>query len=425
MLGMKKVVTASLAAVAVGFGALTVTVPSNAATEPQQVSGQIIVKFRDSGAALGLLRQNGLGDGAGIGSTGAHLIKVPAGKESQLIESLSRNPAVEYAEPDQLVTAAVDEPDPDYFPRQYALHNEGQSFTSTKNALTVAAGKPDADVDAVEAWDVTTGDGIKVAVLDTGVATDNEDIAANVVLHANFSTAATGEDNYGHGTHVAGIIAATKDTEGVSGVCPDCSILDGKVLNDDGSGSTSAIANGINWAVANGAKVINMSLGQRVSSRALEAAVNNAWNKGVVIVAAAGNAGTQAPIYPGAYPNVIAVAATDNNDAKASFSTYGKWVDVAAPGVNVYSTFPKHPFALGTQNGREMGYDIISGTSMASPVVAGVAALVWSTPAGTANTAVRAKVESTADDKVPGTGTYWAHGRVNACKAVAGVCDQP
>jgi thermitase len=425
MLGMKKVVTASLAAVAVGFGALTVAVPSNAATEPQQVSGQIIVKFRDSGAALGLLRQNGLSDGAGIGSTGAHLIKVPAGKESQLIESLSRNPAVEYAEPDQLVTAAVDEPDPDYFPRQYALHNEGQSFTSTKNALTVAAGKPDADVDAVEAWDVTTGDGIKVAVLDTGVATDNEDIAANVVLHANFSTAATGEDNYGHGTHVAGIIAATRDTEGVSGVCPDCSILDGKVLNDDGSGSTSAIANGINWAVENDAKVINMSLGQRVSSRALEAAVNNAWNKGVVIVAAAGNAGTQAPIYPGAYPNVIAVAATDNNDAKASFSTYGKWVDVAAPGVNIYSTFPKHPFALGTQNGREMGYDIISGTSMASPVVAGVAALVWSTPAGTANTAVRAKVESSADDKVPGTGTYWAHGRVNACKAVAGVCDQP
>jgi thermitase len=425
MLGMKKVVTASLAAVAVGFGALTVTVPSNAATEPQQVSGQIIVKFRDSGAAPDLLRQNGLGDGAGIGSTGAHLIKVPAGKESQLIESLSRNPAVEYAEPDQLVTAAVDEPDPDYFPRQYALHNEGQSFTSTKNALTVAAGKPDADVDAVEAWDVTTGDGIKVAVLDTGVATDNDDIAANVVLHANFSTAATGEDNYGHGTHVAGIIAATKDTEGVSGVCPDCSILDGKVLNDDGSGSTSAIANGINWAVANGAKVINMSLGQRVSSRALEAAVNNAWNKGVVIVAAAGNAGTQAPMYPGAYPNVIAVAATDNNDAKASFSTYGKWVDVAAPGVNVYSTFPKHPFALGTQNGREMGYDIISGTSMASPVVAGVAALVWSTPAGTANTAVRAKVESSADASVSGTGTYWAHGRVNACKAVAGVCDQP
>ncbi|MDP9695396.1 UNVERIFIED_ORG: thermitase [Arthrobacter globiformis] len=422
---MKKAVTASLAAVAVGFGALTVTVPSNAATEPQQIRGQIIVKFRDSGAALGLLRQNGISDGGDMGSTGAHLVKVPVGEESQLIESLSRNPAVEYAEPDQLVTAAVDEPDPDYFPRQYALHNEGQSFTSANNTVTVSGGTADADVDAVEAWDVTTGDGIKVAVLDTGVATDNNDIAANVVLHANFSTAVTGEDNYGHGTHVAGIIAASKDAEGVSGVCPDCSILDGKVIDDSGSGSTSSIVNGINWAVENGAKVINMSLGQRVPSQALEDAVNNAWNNGVVIVAAAGNAGTQAPMYPAAYPNVIAVAATDNNDAKASFSTYGGWVDVAAPGVNVYSTFPKHPFTIGTQSGREMGYDIASGTSMASPMVAGVAALVWSTPAGTANTSVRATVESTADAAVTGTGSYWAHGRVNACKAVAGVCDQP
>ncbi|UKA55504.1 S8 family serine peptidase [Arthrobacter sp. FW305-BF8] len=422
---MKNVVIASLAAVVVGLGAITVAVPSNAATEPQQIPGQIIVKFRDSGAAPGLLRQNGVSDGVGIGSTGAHLVKVPAGKESQLIESLNRNPAVQYAEPDQLVTAAVDEPDPDYFPRQYALHNEGQSFTSTNNTVTVAGGTDDADVDAVEAWDVTTGEGIKVAVLDTGVATDNNDIAANVVLRANFSSAATGEDNYGHGTHVAGIIAATKDAAGVSGVCPDCSILDGKVIDDSGSGSTSSIVNGINWAVENGAKVINMSLGQRVPSLALEDAVNNAWNNGVVIVAAAGNAGTQAPMYPAAYPNVIAVAATDNNDAKASFSTYGGWVDVAAPGVDVYSTFPKHPFTIGTQSGREMGYDIASGTSMASPMVAGVAALVWSTPAGTANTSVRATVESTADAAVTGTGTYWAHGRVNACKAVAGVCDQP
>ena len=279
-------------------------------------------------------------------------------------------------------------------------------------------------MDAVEAWGVTTGDGIKVAVLDTGVASDNADISPKVVARANFSTAVTGEDNYGHGTHVAGIIAATKDTAGVSGVCPGCSILDGKVINDSGSGSTSAIVNGINWAVENGANVINMSLGQRTPSQALEAAVNDAWNKGVVIVAAAGNAGTPDQFYPAAYPNVIAVAATDNNDAKASFSTYGNWVDVAAPGVNVYSTFPKHPFVIGSSSGRSMGYDIASGTSMASPVVAGVAALVWSSPAGTANTSVRASVESTAD-KIDGTGTDWVHGRVNACKAVAGVCDQP
>jgi thermitase len=425
MLGMKKVAIATLAAVAVGFGTITAAVPGNAATEPQQIPGQIIVKFRDNAAAAGLLRQSGLSDGAGIGSTGAHLINVPAGKESQLIESLSRNPNVEYAERDQLVTAVTDD---QYFGSQYALQNFGQSFTNTDKSQTIATGTPDADVDAVEAWTQSTGKDVKVAIVDTGVAMDHEDISEKVVARANFSDSKIEKpedyDKYGHGTHVAGIVAAKHNSTGVAGVCPDCSILDAKVLNDSGSGSSSAIAKGIDWAVANGAQVINMSLGQRVSSRVLESAVNNAWAKGVVLVAAAGNAGTQAPIYPGAYANVISVAATDNNDKKASFSTYGKWVDVAAPGVDVYSTFPIHPFVLGTQNGRSMGYDIASGTSMASPVVAGIAALVWKTPAGTANKAVRAQIESTADP-IFGTGTSWAKGRVNACKAVVANCDQP
>jgi thermitase len=418
---MKKIIVASFAAVIMGFGGITLAAPSNAATQSSPITGQIMVKFRDSRAAAGVLRQHGLSEGPGIGSTGAQLIKVPAGKESQLIEALSRNPAVEYAEPDELVTAATDD---EYFPRQYALQNNGQSFTNTAGNLSVAGGVADADVDAVEAWNVTTGGGTKVAIIDSGVASDNPDIAPKVVARANFSDAATGEDNYGHGTHIAGIVAATaNNTIGVAGVCPNCTILDAKVLNDSGSGSTSRIANGINWAVSNGAKVINMSLGQRVSSRTLETAVNNAWNQGAVIVAAAGNAGTQAKIYPGAYPNVIAVAATDNTDAKASFSTYGaKWVDVAAPGVNVYSTFPNHPFYLGTENGRSQGYDVGSGTSMASPIVAAAAALAWSSHTGSTNTSVRANVESTAD-KIPGTGTYWAYGRVNACKAAG--CVQP
>lgn len=430
---MKRIVIASFAAVVIGCGAITFAAPSNAVTpsnaaaQSSHIAGQIMVNFRDKGAAAGVLRQHGLSQGPSIGSTGAQLIKVPAGKELQLIEALSRNPAVEYAEPDELVTAATND---QYFDRQYALQNGGQSFTNTANTQTIATGKPDADVDAVEAWKFTTRSGIKVAILDTGVANFHDDIAPQVVGYANFVSAdtkedpkANPEDKYGHGTHVAGIVAAKADnTIGVAGVCPSCSILDVKVLNDSGSGSSSAIANGISWAASNGAKVINMSLGQRVSSRTLEAAVNDAWNKGVVIVAAAGNAGTQAKIYPGAYPNVIAVAATDNNDAKASFSTYGKWVDVAAPGVNVYSTFPNHPFVLGTQNGRSMGYDIASGTSMASPVVAGVAALVWSSsPADTENKTVRTKIESTADP-IFGTDTYWANGRVNACRAVGGSC---
>jgi thermitase len=421
MLFMKKIVIASCAAAVMALGAITLAAPGNAAPQ-SSITGQIIVKFRDSGAAGGVLRQNGLSEGAGIGSTGAHLVKVPAGKESQLIEALTRNPAVEYAERDELVTAATAD---EYFKSQYALQNEGQSFTNTAGTLTVDGGTKDADVDAVDAWPATRGNRTPVAIIDSGVAIDHEDISDKVVARANFSDTkivkAEDYDKYGHGTHVAGIVAATHNSTGVAGVCPDCTILDAKVLNSSGVGSSSAIANGINWAVEKGAKVINMSLGQRVSSRTLETAVNNAWNRGVVIVAAAGNAGTQAKIYPGAYPNVIAVAATDNRDVKASFSTYGKWVDLAAPGVNVYSTFPNHPFVLGTQNGRSTGYDIGSGTSMASPIVAGVAALVWNTPAGTANSTVREKVQSTADN-IDGTGTLWEHGRVNACEAVAGDC---
>jgi thermitase len=413
--GMKRMVMAGFTAAMMAFGGMTLAEPGNAATPSSDTAGHIIVKFRDNGAAASALRPYGLSGSAGIGSTGAQLVPVQAGKELQLAAALSRNPAVEYAEPDELVTAATAD---QYFPGQYALQNDGQSFTSTAGTLTVAGGEVDADVDAVEAWKVTTGSGTRVAIVDSGVASDNPDISPKVVARANFSDAPTGEDVYGHGTHVAGIVAATpNNTIGVAGVCPGCTILDAKVLNDDGTGTTSGIANGIDWAVSNGAKVINMSLGLGVSSRVLEAAVNNAWNHGVVIVAAAGNSGTQASIYPGAYPNVIAVAATDNTDTKASFSTYGEWVDVAAPGVNVYSTFPNHPFYLGTQNGRSQGYDVESGTSMASPVVAGTAALAWSSHTGATNTSVRADIESSAD-KIAGTGTNWEHGRVNANNAV-------
>jgi thermitase len=418
---MKKTVIAGFAALMMGLGAITFAGPGSAAPEPSHIAGQIMVKFRDHGAAAGALRQHGLNDGPGIGSTGARLITVPAGKELQLIEALSRNPAVEYAELDQVVTAATAD---QYFGRQYALQNTGQSFTNTAGTLEVKAGTPDADVDAVEAWSVTTGGGIPVAVLDSGVDSRHEDIAAKVVDRANFSSSTTrgkdpvAEDYYGHGTHVAGIVAAAADnTHGVAGVCPGCEILAGKVLSDTGFGSSSGLANGINWAVSKNAKVINMSLAVGASIT-LETAVNNAWNAGVVLVAAAGNGGNENKFYPGAYPNVIAVGATDNNDAKASFSTYGaSWVDVAAPGVSVYSTFPNHRFALASQYNRSKGYDIGSGTSMASPIVAAVAALAWSTNPGATQTSVRTKVESTAEKKT-GQETYWAHGRVNANNAV-------
>jgi len=422
MISMKKISLSSYLVLVVVLGVITGTVPGTAAPLPSQ-AGQIIIKFRDNAAAAGVLRQHGLSEGAEIGGTGARSIAVPAGKESQLIEALSRNAAVEYVEPDQVVTAFTSDP---FFGSQYALQNVGQSFTNNYGTATptspsridVAGGTPDADVDAVEAWATTMGSGIKVAVLDSGVDLDHEDISSKVVARANFSGAASPDDIYGHGTHMTGTVTAIANNGlGVAGVCPGCTILAGKVLNDSGVGSSSGLANGINWAVNNGAKVINMSLGVR-ASRTLEAAVNNAWNKGVVLVAAAGNGGNQAQIYPAGYPNVIAVAATDNKDAKAAFSTYGaSWVDMAAPGVNVYSTFPNHPFTLEKPNNRSQKYDIGNGTSVSSAIVSATAALVWSTNPGATATSVRAKVQSSAD-KIPGTGTFWANGRVNTYNAV-------
>lgn len=428
---MKKLVLASVASITMVLGALVSVVPGNTAP-PDSPAGQILVKFRDNGAAPGVLRQHGLNDGSEIGDTGAQAITVPAGKESQLIQALSQNPAVEYAELDQPVTASTNDP---FYKYQYALENVGQAFTNnygtlstnpvTPSRIDVAGGTTDADVDAAEAWTKATGNNeIKVAVLDSGVDGNHEDISSRVVARANFSSSSTqpgeviAEDHYGHGTHMTGTVAAIADNGvGVAGVCPKCTILAGKVLNDSGVGSSSSLANGIDWAVNNGAKVINMSLGVR-ASRTLEAAVNNAWSKGVVLVAAAGNGGNQAQIYPAGYPNVIAVAATDNNDVKASFSTYGaSWVDIAAPGVNVYSTFPNHPFYLEKPNNRSRNYDIGNGTSVSSAIVSATAALAWSTNPTADAATIRTKVQSTADP-IKGTNTYWANGRVNTYKAV-------
>jgi thermitase len=217
------------------------------------------------------------------------------------------------------------------------------------------------------------------------------------------------DDVYGHGTHVAGIAAAmTNNGIGVAGLGYSSTIMNVKVLNDDGMGAYSWLASGIIWAVDNGAKIINMSLGGSSSSSTLEDAVNYAWNNGVVVVASAGNSASTAPSYPAYYNNCIAVAATDANDALASFSNYGKWVDVAAPGMTIDSTW------------NDGGYGCMSGTSMASPHVAGLAALVFATLSdangnGKLNGEVRRRIESTCDNT--GVGGI-AGGRINAYLAV-------
>lgn len=385
-----------------------------------KIAGQVLVKFKVNTSKNIIDSEINRHKGKIVGQVAnldVLVLSVPNGFEDKIASVLAKNPIVEFAEPDFVALAVTTFNDPYFAQNQWGLENTGQTIGGQ-------AGKVDADIDASGAWNTATGTSlsgpIKVAILDTGIDQDHEDLSAKIVLNKNFTTSPTVDDFYGHGTHVGGTVAAvTNNGIGVSGGCPNCVLLNGKVLGDSGSGGYSWIANGITWAADNGAKVINLSLGGTFRSFTLESAVNYAWNRGAVVVAAAGNCGCQQKLYPAAYNKAIAVAATNNLDKLAYFSSYGaKWVDVAAPGENIFSTFPNHTFTIGTQYGRSQNYDFASGTSMATPMTSAAAALIWTTGYGTSANSVRSRLESKAD-KIAGTGTYWSSGRVNAASAVA------
>ena len=270
-----------------------------------------------------------------------------------------------------------------------------------------------------QAWDLTKTAGAQtVAVLDTGIDAGHPDLTGRVLAGRNEVTpGATPNDDNGHGTMTAGIIGAnTNNGVGVAGVAWNVKILPVKVLDDQGSGYDSDIINGINWAAANGAKVINMSLGGDDDDSLLHDAVTAAVNKGVVVVVAAGNTGANAPHYPAAYPEVIAVGATDNNGALTSFSTQGDWVDIAAPGWNILTTGPR---SLTTAD--FLPYWSGSGTSFSAPMVAGVAALVRNKYPTYTPAQIMAKLKSTARDAGPrGLDPFYGAGILDAYNALGG-----
>jgi thermitase len=291
-------------------------------------------------------------------------------------------------------------PNDSRYPECYGQNNTGQT-----------GGTPDADIDAPEAWNLTTGSSsIKVAVLDTGIDATHPDLAGKVSLGFNWSSATTTDwaDRYGHGTHCAGTISANGNNSiGVVGVAWQANLIAGKVLGDGGGGQWPWVASGITWAADQDARVISMSLGGGAADTAVQQACDYAWAQGSVIVCAAGNNNGGSVIYPARFPVTIAVSATDHNDVRASFSSRGPEVDVSAPGANVLSTY------FGD-------YGLLSGTSMATPHVAGVMALIFARNPSLTNAQAREILETTVDDKGPaGLDPDYGWGRVNAFAAVS------
>src|SRR3954466_12647643 len=330
---------------------------------------------------------------------------------------LNRSGIVRYAEVNKILRTSAIPNDP-RFGELYGLNNTGQG-----------GGTPDADIDAPEGWDAAglgtfpSSGGAKVGIVDTGILATHEDLAGKLancaqsrglvpVLAGSIQVGQCADDN-GHGTHVSGTITANANNgKGVTGVAFNSPLAMCRALGGPlGQGSTSDVANCINWDTDQGAKVISMSLGGG-DSTTLHSAVQRAWNNGngAIVIAAAGNDGDSTLEYPAAYSEVVSVAATDNNDARASFSNANADVEIAAPGVNVLSSY----------DGSNSSYTTLSGTSMATPHVAGVTAIIWDKyPTATAS-AISSKLDASVDDLgTAGRDTVFGFGRANLQKAAA------
>ncbi|MFI4917630.1 MAG: S8 family serine peptidase [Phycisphaerales bacterium JB060] len=330
----------------------------------------------------------------------------------QAVTDLSATPGVERAELIGIGGVLATIPDDTDFALQYGLLNTGQTIAGV-------AGTPGADINASQAWDLTTGDpDVKIAIVDTGVSQSHPDLQTNVLPGYSPLGASWDDDIFiSHGTHCAGIASGDSDNAmGIAGVGWDCSILPVKVLGFLGSGTEPDIAAGVVWAADNGADVISMSLGSPDFGAVLENACNYAADLNVIVVAATGNT-PGVPIFaPARYDSTIAVGATNNRDQIADFTTTGPEMTVTAPGVDVWSTWDTLDLFGPTD-----GYTFQSGTSMATPHVAGLAGLMRSVDRDIDPLEVRAILEATSVDLgAPGFDPVFGHGRIDAHAAVLG-----
>ncbi len=404
--------------------------------EEEFASDRVIVKLKENvpdRALEALNRQNNASTEQKLPRTRVSLVKLPRELPVQAaIRRFEASPDVEYAEPDFILKPSqTTANDPDY-PKLYGLNNTGQT-----------GGTADADIDAPETWETTTGDaGTVVAVIDQGVDINHQDLENNIWTNPR-ETAGNNTDDDGngytddvngwdfcnndssvydpgdgdkHGTHVAGTIAAAGNNGlGVVGVNWKAKIMPLKFLGPGtgpGCSTTFGAAAAVDYAWRNGAKVSNNSYGGGGDSQTLLDAIKRADTAGHLFVAAAGNAGNDNdanPFYPASYDssNIISVAATDSNDALASFSNYGSTsVDLAAPGVGILSTLPGNT------------YGSYNGTSMATPHVSGAAALAKSNDSSLDDTGMKAKLLESVDKKSALSGKTATGGRLNAAQAL-------
>ncbi len=257
-----------------------------------------------------------------------------------------------------------------------------------------------------KAWNRSRGGGIKVAVVDSGLDVRHIEFRLKVAARWDFrNNNKTVEDTTGHGTHVSGVVAArTGNRRGIAGGCPNCRLLSAKVIGSEGWYYYNDMVDAVIWSADKGARVINISAYGTGDSSALHKAVRYAAGKGALVVSISGNDGTRSPVYPGAYRSVLATTSTDRHDRRAGNAGYGGWVDVAAPGIGIFSTVPG-------------GYGTFSGTSQAAPHVSALAGLI-ATKIKRPET-IRRRILLTARDLGPrGRDPYYGHGRIRANKAV-------
>lgn len=342
------------------------------------------------------------------------------------------DPAVEYAEPDYVIFAASDGVTMDAMTRGLEKNrnvpgNPPLSLTSEEEEEEdeeEEEGTPNdplfdqqwalAKIEATGAWKIATGSGITIAVIDSGVDLDHPELAARVLEGYDFVSDDTeADDDYGHGTLVAGVAAAAANNDlGIAGLAWNAQILPVKVLDSRGSGVSSDLTCALYWVADNGARVVNISIISFGPSLGMQRAINHAANEGVLIFAAAGNLFEDGnPVtYPAAHDNVIAVAATDKEDGHAWFSSAGSSVDIAAPGVSIYSLFPPS----------HEEYRSVYGTSLAAPHGSGLAALILSAAPSMSPEEVELIIKQSAVDLgESGRDDKFGYGRIDASAAMS------